>query len=86
MTYVQERLEGFEPSREPAGLPWAGSREVFAFPAFYASTSHAARTATPLACTGPVRYVGHDAVRADIANLKAALRGIDGKEGFLPAI
>ena len=26
VTYVHERLAGFEPSREPAGLPWAGSR------------------------------------------------------------
>src|SRR5262249_28308674 len=37
VTYVQERLAGFAPSRAAAGLPWAGSREVLAFPAFYAS-------------------------------------------------
>ena len=86
VTYVHERLAGFEPSREPAGLPWAGSREVLAFPAFYASTSNAARIASPLACTGPVRYVGHGAVRTDIANLQAALKGCGGAEAFLPAI
>jgi 5-methyltetrahydropteroyltriglutamate--homocysteine methyltransferase len=86
VTYVQERLAGFEPSREPAGLPWAGSREVLAFPAFYASMSNTARLAPPLACVAPVRYTGHDAVRADIANLQAALGGVEGKEAFLPAI
>jgi 5-methyltetrahydropteroyltriglutamate--homocysteine methyltransferase len=86
VTYVQERLAGFEPSREPAGLPWAGSREVLAFPAFYATTSHTARLATPLACVAPVRYTGHEAVRADIANLQAALGGVEGKDAFLPAI
>ena len=86
VTYVHERLAGFEPSREPAGLPWAGSREVLAFPAFYASTSNAARIATPLACTGPVRYVGHGAVGMDIAHLQAALKGGGGAEAFLPAI
>jgi 5-methyltetrahydropteroyltriglutamate--homocysteine methyltransferase len=86
VTYVQERLAGFEPSREPAGLPWAGSREVLAFPAFYASASNTARIATPLACVAPVRYTGHEAVRADIANLQAALGGVEGKEAFLPAI
>jgi 5-methyltetrahydropteroyltriglutamate--homocysteine methyltransferase len=86
VTYVQERLAGFEPSRAPAGLPWAGSREVLAFPAFYASTSNTARIATPLACVAPVRYTGHEAVRADIANLQAALGGVEGKDAFLPAI
>jgi 5-methyltetrahydropteroyltriglutamate--homocysteine methyltransferase len=86
VTYVQERLGGFEPSREPPGLPWAGSREVLAFPAFYAFMSNTARLAPPLACVAPVRYTGHEPVRADIANLQAALGGVEGKEAFLPAI
>ena len=86
VTYVQARLAGFAPSHAPAGLPWAGSREVLAFPAFYASASNTARIVPPLACTGPVRYVGHDAVRTDIANLQTALSGVGGKEAFLPAV
>jgi len=32
---VVERLAGFAPSAEPGELPWAGSREVTAFPEFY---------------------------------------------------
>jgi 5-methyltetrahydropteroyltriglutamate--homocysteine methyltransferase len=36
-------------------------------------------------CTGPVQYVGHDAIQADIATLKAAIQGKD-VEGFVAAI
>src|SRR5918995_1345467 len=35
VTYVQERLAGFDVEGEPAGFPWAESREVLAFPDFY---------------------------------------------------
>ena len=37
----------------------------------------AKRTARPkaLVCAGPIRYVGHDELHADIANLKASLLG-----------
>ena len=39
-----------------------------------------------MVCTGPVAYVGRDAVRADIANLGAALADVDGPvEAFLPS-
>ena len=90
VTYVQERLAGFEPTASPAGLPWAGSREVLAFPEFYDETvrqgASASRRATPLACTGPVSYAGHAAVSADIENLKAALAGRSVSEAFIPAI
>jgi 5-methyltetrahydropteroyltriglutamate--homocysteine methyltransferase len=90
VTYVQERLAGFEVVGEPAGFPWAGSREVLAFPEFYeASVSQGAndaRRAPRLACTGPVAYTGHEAVRTDIENLKAPLRGRVVAEAFIPAI
>jgi 5-methyltetrahydropteroyltriglutamate--homocysteine methyltransferase len=36
-------------------------------------------------CTGPVRYVGQDAIRSDIATLQAAIQGKD-VEGFIAAI
>jgi 5-methyltetrahydropteroyltriglutamate--homocysteine methyltransferase len=38
------------------------------------------------ACTGPIAYVGHAQVQADIANLAAALQGVAVEEAFLPAI
>jgi 5-methyltetrahydropteroyltriglutamate--homocysteine methyltransferase len=37
------------------------------------------------ACDGPISYRGLDAVRADIANLKAALDGADVEDAFLSA-
>ena len=37
------------------------------------------------ACTGPVRYTGHAAVQADVANLKAAIAGKD-VEGYVAAL
>lgn len=36
-------------------------------------------------CTGPVQYVGHDAIQSDIATLKAAIQGKE-VEGFVAAI
>lgn len=90
VTYVQERLAGFEVIGEPAGLPWAGSREVLAFPEFYEATvrdaSSEARRAPRLACTAPVRYVGQHAVRTDVENLRAALKGRAVADAFIPAI
>jgi len=91
VTYVTERLTGFEPSGEPGGLPWAGSKEVLAFPEFYAPSLRQSPNAAarPFVCRGPVSYQGHAQVQADIANLKAALAGdeasaqaqMDGKDG-----
>jgi 5-methyltetrahydropteroyltriglutamate--homocysteine methyltransferase len=37
------------------------------------------------ACTGPVKYTGHAAVQADVANLKAAIAGKD-VEGYVAAL
>ena len=88
ITYVTERLSGFEPSREPGAVPWAGSREATAFPGFYEPTlRQSPNAAAPrFVCTGPVTYVGHAQVRADIDNLTAALAGLRVEEAFIPAI
>ena len=37
-------------------------------------------------CTGPVSYRGHDALRRDIDNLKAALTHVPHQEAFMPAV
>ena len=36
--------------------------------------------------TGPLTYTGHDAVQADIANLKSALEGSGAEQGFIAAL
>jgi 5-methyltetrahydropteroyltriglutamate--homocysteine methyltransferase len=88
VTYVTERLSGFAPTGEPGRLPWAGSKEVTAFPEFYEpSLRGSPNAAAPrFACTGPITYVGHATIQADIANLKSALAGLEVAEAFLPAI
>ncbi|MGH7308481.1 MAG: methionine synthase [Candidatus Rokuibacteriota bacterium] len=88
--YVNERLAGFEPDPDAAASPWKGSREVQAFPEFYAWFARAMPSpparSLHMVCTGPISYTGHQHVRADIENLKAALAGVDAEEAFIPAI
>ena len=88
ITYVTERLSGFERSREAGTVPWAGSREALAFPEFYEPTLAASPNARAprYECTGPIAYVGHARVQADIDNLRAALAGTGIEEAFIPAI
>ena len=88
ITYVTERLSGFTRSADAGALPWAGSKEVTAFPEFYEpSLRQSPNAAAPrYECTGPITYVGQAHVQADIANLKSALAGLDVAEAFLPAI
>jgi 5-methyltetrahydropteroyltriglutamate--homocysteine methyltransferase len=45
----------------------------------------AARQRQVVFCTGPVKYIGEAAVKEDIANLKAAVQGLD-VEAYLPAV
>ena len=88
ITYVTDRLTGFEPSREPGALPWACSKEVAAFPDFYEpSVRQSPNAAAPrFECTGPVTYRGHAQAQRDIDNLTAALKGLSVEEAFIPAI
>jgi 5-methyltetrahydropteroyltriglutamate--homocysteine methyltransferase len=37
-------------------------------------------------CIGPITYAGHDAIRSDIANFKAALQAAGVEEGFMTAV
>jgi 5-methyltetrahydropteroyltriglutamate--homocysteine methyltransferase len=90
MHYVNDRLDGFEVNNQPSGSPFAGSRELKAFPEFYdwvAKNSPAVSSSVKhMVCTGPIRYKGHAHVREDIANLKAALSTVQVEEAFMPAV
>jgi len=88
VTYVTERLGGFEPIAEPGTLPWAGSKEVAAFPEFYEPSLRRSPNAAArrFACTGPITYRGQAHVQADIDNLRAALAGAEYEEAFITAI
>jgi 5-methyltetrahydropteroyltriglutamate--homocysteine methyltransferase len=85
VTYVSERLGGYEPDKDSAPrIPWAGSREALAFPEFYAPTNTTSR-GVRMVCAGPVTYKGRAILRRDIENLKSALNGAK-VEAFIPAI
>jgi 5-methyltetrahydropteroyltriglutamate--homocysteine methyltransferase len=90
ITYVGERLTGFEArATSPREGPWVGSREEIAFPEYYQwyARGRPRNVAPPVSmvCTGPITYKGQGALQTDIANLKAALKGLDAAEAFMPA-
>jgi 5-methyltetrahydropteroyltriglutamate--homocysteine methyltransferase len=88
LTYINDRLGGYEPGG-PRGSPWAGSREVKAFPEYYEQLGRGGggpASATKMNCTGPVTYKGHAQLQNDIDNFKAALKGADIADAFIPSI
>jgi 5-methyltetrahydropteroyltriglutamate--homocysteine methyltransferase len=88
VTYIHERLGGFEPGG-PRGSPWAGSREVKAFPEYYEAMARGGGgpgAATKMICTAPITYKGHASLQNDIDNFKAALKGAEPADAFIPAI
>jgi len=91
LTYVNERLGGFEPSTRAFGLPWEGSREAKAFPEFYTPASRPTGSGTAasfarMECVGPIVYRGKALLERDFANFKAALAATQAEEAFVPAI
>lgn len=88
-TYVKDRLGGFSTEAGERLMPASWQVEVDAFPDYYREYfGKYTETVAPMRvmlCTGPVTYVGQDAVKADIANLRAALSTVDHVEAFLPA-
>jgi 5-methyltetrahydropteroyltriglutamate--homocysteine methyltransferase len=93
LTYVKERLAGFDDADGETLLPPSWQREIDDFPEYYGDyLGKYKSTVAPMrvmVCTGPVGYTGQDAVATDIANLRAALAdpGVAGRvtEAFLPS-
>ena len=90
--YAWGRLSGWEPG-EPRPSPAHSTRRDRArFADFYREldgTSFISSSATvghPPVITGPISYIGHDAVRADIENFKAALSTTEAEEGFITSV
>ena len=90
-TYIQERLEGFEPRPNQKLILF--QKEIEAFPDYYADYFKQAMLGgaivklNPVVCVGPVKYRGDKAVQRDIANVKAAAKaaGVPDEHVFLPA-
>jgi 5-methyltetrahydropteroyltriglutamate--homocysteine methyltransferase len=83
ISYIHERLGGMEARQDHPGQ--LDSREKRDFPEFYAN-GHSGSRPAPMLCTGPVRYIGQKQLQTDIANLKAALKGKDVTDVFMPAV
>jgi 5-methyltetrahydropteroyltriglutamate--homocysteine methyltransferase len=100
-SYVYPRLAGYELREEQARkgrAAWTyGSKERKEFAEFYAAEASAAASATRqsgsstatlygLTCTGPVKYVGHAAIKRDIDNMAAAVRTNRVEDAFMTAV
>lgn len=89
ITYVAERLSGFEtiPGRSSMSPSWV--RELEMFPEYYQNYfkkySAAVAPMYVMVCRSPVTYTGQQALETDIANLKAALADVQVEEAFMPA-
>jgi 5-methyltetrahydropteroyltriglutamate--homocysteine methyltransferase len=89
LTYVKDRLSGFDTVAGESLLPPSWQKEIDDFPEYYAQyMAKYSSTVAPMrvmVATGPVRYTGHAAVETDIANLRAALKEVSAVEAFLPS-
>ena len=95
IAYVRTRLGGFE-IIEPTKRASDVTRDALAFPGFYqerAKETAMRKANRPLQiaslrmrCVGPVTYIGHDDLKADIDYLKAAVEASFVEEAFMTAI
>jgi 5-methyltetrahydropteroyltriglutamate--homocysteine methyltransferase len=90
ITYAAQRLDGLEKRAGSRPSPFATSRETRDFPEFYESEAakqvSAPRRRALMVCSGPIKYKGHERLKADLDDLKAALKGVNAAEAFVPAI
>ncbi len=93
--YLRERLGGIEIRSADENTPRMGAiggRDLEFFPEYFQRGPNRSQAATgqnrvdQTVCVGPISYVGHGDVQADIDNFKAGLEGVAYPEAFLPAI
>ena len=85
--YVLERLSGFERRPvKPGGNPFQRGADRERFAEFYAELDahEEVATRTDSVCVGPINYIGQAELQRDIENFKAALKGVNVEEAFLP--
>jgi 5-methyltetrahydropteroyltriglutamate--homocysteine methyltransferase len=91
-SYAWGRLSGWEPG-EPGRLPaLAGRRDRLKFAEFYRELdatsfrSSSSLGGRPPVFTGPIAYIGQQALQTDLANLRAALATVKAEEGFITSV
>jgi len=87
VTYVRDRLGGLE-AHGVRPNAWLSSREAITFPDYYKAQESASPRArqVQMACTSPLTYKGQAALKAELDNLKAALKGLEVADVFVPCI
>ncbi len=87
--YARDRLSGFI-EREIKASDHASTiyaRDLTEFSDYFtARTSHRGDNVKRVFCNAPLKYVGHESLKAEIADFKAALQGQKYEEAFLPAV
>jgi 5-methyltetrahydropteroyltriglutamate--homocysteine methyltransferase len=85
--YVLDRLSGFEPRPDTIyEAVWLG-RDRVRFQDFMVKEFPRGAVGAPgHACVGPISYQGHESIRRNIRDLKAALDAAGIAEGFLTAV
>ena len=89
-TYVRQRLTGFE--ARPGTVASLFPAEVAAFPEYYedyfkrAMGGGGVAPTAPMFCIGPVAYKGEADLKADLAHLKDALKGMSHEGAFVPSV
>jgi len=82
--YALSRLSGVERMTPKPGVET--TRENAAFPVFYKEGVHPGSARQQFACTGAIVYTGQAKLAADLDNLKAALKGRDAVDVFMPSV
>jgi 5-methyltetrahydropteroyltriglutamate--homocysteine methyltransferase len=85
--YARSRLSGHQdiPGKQAVYRDTAG-RDRRDFPGFFARSGARPYSRQRSFVTGPLRYTGQDAVRADIENLKSALKEVQASEGLIMVV
>jgi 5-methyltetrahydropteroyltriglutamate--homocysteine methyltransferase len=78
-TYLTDRVSGFSEQSRPSRL----QVEARDFPEYYETRGTTSASVKRPVCVGPIAWQGSDQVQRDIANLKAALQGMDVAEAFM---
>ena len=86
--YVRSRITGFE--QRPAATRRRleiTARDAPKFPGYFEANPRNRFLGAPTmpVCVAPLRYVGQADLQRDLANFKAALKGVSVSEAFLPA-
>ena len=88
--YARVRLSGHEERQdEPGKGPPprnTSARDRLDYPGFFGRSGSGVYSRRRSFVTGPLKYIGQDAVRADIENLKAAIAGTAVASGLLMAV